>query len=202
MFGLAALAAVAAMAFVGATTASAETDTALCTEHNEETGLLCPKGSEATLSHLTLLEGTVGKLLSSLVTVLCLGVLIEATPLALGNPQEVHTLESAYTGCGTGSAHNNCTVTVEEEPLGSLLKTGLDEGSLSVLSGRVRLVCSSPSINCVYDTAGSLFSAGAGMLTAEKTPTKELGGKLICPNEGKLDGLLLDLPDDETYILE
>ncbi len=188
--GLAAIAAVTALAFAGTPSASAETSTQLCKTH---TGLTCPEGEGTASVHMSLAEGTVGKLLSSLVTVLCLGVLVEATPLDLGNPQEVHTVESKYTGCGTGSAHNNCTVTVEEEPLGSLLKTGLDEGSLELLSGRTRLQCSSPSVDCKYDAAGTLFTVGAQHLTAEETPTKELGGKLICPNEGQLDGLLQTL---------
>jgi hypothetical protein len=94
-------------------------------------------------------------------------------------------------------------VTVEEEPLGLLLKTGLDAGVLTLDSGRTRLVCSNLGIDCKYDTAGVSFTAGAMMLTAEKTPTTELGGKFFCPDEGQLDGLLLDLPEaDLSFILE
>ena len=196
MFGLAALAAVAAMAFVGATSASA-LPTQICKVH---TGLLCPAGEARTLTHLTLLEGTVGKLNAG-ITVLCLNVLVHATPLGLGSPQNVHTLASEYTGCGTGSAHDNCTVTVEEQPLGDLLKTGLDQGILLLSSGRTRLKCNNLGIDCIYDTEGVEFSAGAMMLTAEETPVAELGGKFFCPNEGKLSGLLLDLSPNLSYIL-
>ncbi len=192
MFGLATLMAVAAMALLGAASASA-TNTQLCTAH---TGLTCVSG--ATSIHAVLATGTVGKLLSSPVTVLCLGVLVEATPLAEGSPQAIHTLEMSYTGCGTNSAHNNCTVTVEEQPLADLLKTGLDEGSLTATSGRTRLQCSSLGIDCKYDLEGALFSIGAQHLTANEATITELGGKLLCPDEGFLDGLLESL--SATYI--
>jgi hypothetical protein len=76
MFGLAALAAVAAMAFVGATPASATFDTQLC-KVNE--GLLCPAGQAQTHFHLVLVPGTVWKLLNP-ITILCLGALSEMKP--------------------------------------------------------------------------------------------------------------------------
>jgi len=207
MFGLAAIAAVAAMAFVGATSASA-TSTVLCLEHNVSTGLLCPAGKERTHVHAILAKGEVGRLLSP-ISVLCLGVLIESIPLglAVNGPQVIHTAGTvekepglAFTGCGTGSAHDNCKVTVEELPLSHLLKTGLDQGILLNLSGRTRLVCSNIGINCVYDLEGSEFTAAANHLTAEETPTVELGGKFFCPDEGFLDGLLENLLP--TYILK
>ncbi|HEX5376020.1 MAG TPA: hypothetical protein VFW48_07665, partial [Solirubrobacterales bacterium] len=78
--GLAALAAVAAMAFVGATSASA-TSTQLCKVH---TGLTCPEGNVVTSVHMSLAEGTVGKLLANTTDVLCLSYLAEATALGLG----------------------------------------------------------------------------------------------------------------------
>jgi hypothetical protein len=161
--------------------------------------LECADGAESTSVHQVLATGTVGKLLNSLVTILCLGVLVEADPLALGSPQEVHTLSSAYTGCGSSSTHSNCTVTVEEEPLALLLKTGLDSGSLTVDSGRTRLQCSNLGVDCKYDAAGTLFAVSAGHLTASKTTTTELGGKFFCPDKGELDGLLETLVP--SYIL-
>ncbi len=194
--GLTAIAAVAVMALAGPTTASALKPTQLCKVH---TALTCAAGEASTSVHQVLKEGTVGKLLSSLVNVLCLTVLAEATPLALGKPQNVHTLASSYTGCGTGAAHDNCTVTVEEQPLGTLLKTGLDIGSLTLTSGRERLQCTNLGINCVYDNEATLFEVGAGHLIAEKTPTVELGCLFFCPNEGQLDGDLVPL--EPTYVL-
>ena len=194
MFGLAALAAVAAMAFVGATSASA-VSTQLCSTH---TSLTC--SSAQTHVHATLKTGTVGKLLSP-ISVLCLGVLVENNVLGLATngPQVVHTTNLTFSGCGTGSAHDNCTVTTEEQPLSHLLKTGLDEGVLLNLTGRTRLVCSNIGINCVYDLEGSEFEASANHLIATETPTTELGGKFFCPDEGFLDGDLVGLLN--TYIL-
>jgi len=197
MFGLAAVAAVAAMAFVGATSASAEGPTQLCNTH---TGLTC--GSAATSVHSVLATGTVGKLLSSIVDVLCLNVLVESAGGdvgALGNPQRLDASSMSFTGCGTTSAHSNCTVTVESLPDNTLLKLGLDEGSLEALNGSTRLQGCDLGLNCLYDAEGTLFAVGANHLTAEETPTTELGGKFFCPDEGKLDGLLVTL--GSRYIL-
>ncbi|HEY5708380.1 MAG TPA: hypothetical protein VIS51_03200 [Solirubrobacterales bacterium] len=195
MFGLAAVAAVAAMAFVGATSASAMS-TELCDEH---TGLTCEKqgGGNFTV-HQVLAAGTVGKLLAT-INVLCLGFLVEATALGLGSPQSIHATSQTFTGCGTGSAHSNCTVTVQEQPLSNLLKTGLDEGVLTATNGRTRLQCSNLGIDCVYDLEGIEFAVGGGHLTANETPTNELGGKFFCPDEGLLDALLETLGD--AYVL-
>ena len=198
MFGLVAVAAVAAMAFVGATSASAETDTQLCNAH---TGLTC--SSKATSVHSVLKEGTVGKLLSSLVDVLCLTVLVESAGDDvgdLGNPQRLDASAMSFKGCGTTSAHNNCTVTVEELPDNTLLKLGLDVGSLEASSGRTRLQGCGLGLNCLYDTEGTLFSVGAQHLTADETPTTELGGKFFCPDNGLLDGLLETL--DDRFVLQ
>jgi len=169
----------------------------LCTAH---TGLTCGAEDAATSVHQVLATGTVGKLLAA-INVLCLGVLAESTALGLSSLQSIHTTAMSFTGCGTGSAHNNCTVSVPEEqqPVSSLLKTGLDEGVLTALSGQVRLVCSNLGLNCLYDVEGMEFAVGGGHLTAEETEVTELGGKFLCPDEGVLDGLLETL--EETYVL-
>ncbi|HEX6754138.1 MAG TPA: hypothetical protein VF093_11195 [Solirubrobacterales bacterium] len=195
MFGLAAVTAVAAMAFVGATSASAQTSTQICKVH---TGLTCGAGNAVTSHHLVLASGTVGNILAN-IDVLCLGILIESTPLGLGSPQAIHGLTQEYSGCGTGSAHNNCTVTVQEQPLLDLLKVGLDQGVLTALSGRIRLQCASLGLDCVYDMEGMEFEVGEGHLTANEIPLGELGGKFFCPDEGFLDGLLEALT--EVYTL-
>ncbi|HEY5708795.1 MAG TPA: hypothetical protein VIS51_05330 [Solirubrobacterales bacterium] len=196
-FGLAALAALAAMAFVGAASVSASTSTQLCTIH---TGLTCGAGSAATSVHMTLAVGTVGKLLGS-ISVLCLGALVEAEALGLGKPQSVHTTSMSFSGCGTGSGHSNCTVTVLEEPLANLLKTGLDEGILTPTNGRILLHCSNLGIYCTYDLEGLELEVGDQHLTMEETPAKELGGKFFCPDEGLLDGLL-KTTFANTYVLQ
>ncbi|HEY5708393.1 MAG TPA: hypothetical protein VIS51_03270 [Solirubrobacterales bacterium] len=195
-FGLAALAAVVAMSLASATSASA-TSTQLCKVH---TGLTCPGGEAATSVHMTLKAGTVGQLLAA-INVLCLGYLVEATALGLGSPQEIHATTQSFTGCGTGSTHNNCTMTVQEQPLSNLLKTGLDEGVLTALNGRTRLVCSNLGLDCIYDFEGIEFEVGGGHLTANETATNELGGKFFCPDEGFLDALLGSLHTPSSTVL-
>ncbi len=194
MFGLGAVAAVAAMAFVGATSASA-LNTQLCTTH---TSLTC--GSAATSVHWVLAPGTIWKLLGA-IDILCLGFLVEATALGLGNPQLVHSLSQSFTGCGTGSPHNNCTMSIPigQQPLFNLAKTGLDAGVLTAASGQTRLVCSNIGLDCLYDAEGMEFEVGAGHLTANETGVTELGGKFFCPVENLLDALLETLTS--TYVL-
>jgi hypothetical protein len=147
---------------------------------------------------MVLASGTVGKLLGA-TNVLCLDILIEATPLGLGNPQSIHTTSFTFTGCGTGSAHNNCTVTTPEQPLANLLKTGLEEGVLTFTSGQQRTQCPNLGIDCLYDGEGMEFTVGGQHLTATETGVTELGGKFLCPNEGLVDGLFETLAD--TYVL-
>jgi hypothetical protein len=195
MFALVALAAVAAMAFVGATSASANGSTQLCKVH---TGLTCPAGEGVTSHHMVLASGTVGELLG-VIDVLCLSILLESTALGLANPQSIHPTSFVFTGCGTGSGHNNCTVTTQELPLSNILKTGLEVGVLTFTSGRLRTVCSNIGLDCVYDGAGMEFAVGSQHLTAEGTEVTELGGKFFCPEEGLIDGLFETLTD--TYVL-
>jgi hypothetical protein len=193
MFGLAAITAVAAMAFVGASTASADFNTVLCEEHS---ALVCPAGKkiELELVHITNLPGTLGRLLpSSGPTVLCLDILglVEALDLGVApEPQKFHSHSLSFTNCGTNSAHTNCEVTVEEQSLFDLLKIGLDEGSLEALNGKTRVKCDFVffELDCVYNATGLLFEVKGGHLTANQTPvTAESGG--LCPDESKVDGL-------------
>jgi hypothetical protein len=169
-----------AMIFIGTTSALAS-NTQLCTVH---TSLACESGW-ANSFHMVLAPGTNLRIRGN-INILCLGGLFEGTALGLANPQSVHITSMSFTGCGTGSAHNNCTMTVVEMPLSNLLKTGLDEGIMTITSGRMKLVCSNLGINCEYDLEGTEFSAGAGHFTAEETLVTELGGKFLCPNEGTL----------------
>jgi len=196
-FSLAALTAVAAMALVGATSASAEFSTQLCSTH---TGLTCGAGNGVSSHHMVLASGTVGRLLAA-IPVLCLSILLEATPLGLGNPQQIHSLNQIWSGCGSGSTHNNCTVTIPagQQPLFDLLKVGLEEGVLAAVNGQLRTVCSNIGIDCLYDVEGMEFEVGGGHLTANETVVNELGGKFFCPQEGVVDGLFETLGD--VYVL-
>jgi hypothetical protein len=195
MFGLATLAVVVGMAFVGATSASA-TDTRLCSFNS---GLTCTSGALSSV-HQVLAAGTVGELLAA-IDVLCLGYLVEATAGSLATPQRITSVTQTFTACGTGSTHSNCTVTIPigQQPEFNLLKTGLDAGTLTAINGQTRLVCPNIGIDCLFDLVGMEFEAGGGHLTANEAGTTELGGKFKCPDEGVLDALLETLGD--AYVL-
>jgi len=200
IFGFATVAVVSAMAFVGATSASAELTTQLCNTH---TGLTCGAGNAATNFHAVLATGEVLKLLTSLVDVLCLHELWESAGGdvgALARPQRLDLTVKEATGCGTTSAHNNCTLTTESLPDGNLLKLGLDQGSYTFVNGSMRLQGCSIGLNCLYDLAGALASVGAQHITLEETPTTELGEKFFCPDEALLDALLVTLSN--RYVLQ
>jgi hypothetical protein len=194
--------ALAATAAVIVTQASAETSTRLCKVH---TSLVCPEGQETTSDHLVLVPGTVYKILNSLVTVLCLNRLALSTPLELGKPQSLHSEEYVNINCGTNSTHTNCIFTTAEQPLWTLLKTGLDEGSQTATSGLVHVVCNEVGffkvkVDCIYNITGVLFARGVQHLTAEKTPLKFLEGSFFCPENATLDFLMETL--EPSYVLE
>jgi hypothetical protein len=191
MFGLAAVAAVAAMAFIGATSASA-LNTQLCNSH---AALTCAFGQGSTSVTMNNAHDGVISVLSDLVDILCLNVSLTGTPLALANPQLVHVTDQELGACGTTASHNNCEITVTELPLAHLNKTGLDTGSLLGLSGKKLIECENvdifgTDIECEYDFTGLTFSVGAQHLTAFETPMTEIGSDFLCPNNPTLDGLL------------
>jgi hypothetical protein len=190
---LAALLAIASSALIGSTASA--TTTELCKGHE---GLACSSNRVST-THLVSATGTIVELLGA-IGILCLSTLVETGALAGASPQSIHTFSLTFTGCGTGSSHNNCTATVEELPLFDLLKTGLDEGVLTASSGQVQLQCSNLGLDCLYDVAGMEFAAGGGHLTANETEVTELGGKFLCPDESTLDSLLEAL--ESAYILQ
>ena len=184
MLGLAAVAAMAATAFVGATPASA-TSTQLCNSH---TSLTC---SNAATSLNSQNDDTV-YYLSSIVDIECDDVDSTATPLALANPQVEHFSGLDLASCET-SGGDACAVSMLEEPTTNLLKTGLDAGTITATSGEALVECEDvffgTDLHCVYDAVGILFTIGAQRLTAENTQVDKVSGT-HCPDETFLTGLL------------
>jgi hypothetical protein len=106
------------------------------------------------------------------------------------------------TSCGTNSSHTNCDVTSEEGSNAELLRTGLDEATLTLLNGKLRVKCDFVffEFDCVYDLTGAEFEVGGGHFIANETPfTDESGG--ICPNEMKFDALLGSLGRNSFFVL-
>ena len=209
MFGLAALAAVAAMAFLGASSASANQNTALCKTH---TALTCSSfyGEKDTIH---LLNTEVAKLLSDLVDVLCLTVLANVKSLGLATAPAgllVHG-KFTYAGCGTTANHNNCTVTEEAEALFDLLKTGLNEGTGTGLAGQAHVVCKNIfgfiEIDCKYNASGlapEFLSNSHARITEQEVELTD--GTGFCPDESFVDGLLKPLTnvagETPAYVLQ
>jgi len=219
MFSLAALAAVAAMAFMGASTAAASTNTLLCKNHEQ------PCNNPVSLIHLVSVKdagGNYPRLLNSTANILCLEVLAEGHVLGLGNPQEVHLLSLTASGCGTNSSHNNCTFTMsasEESPtLIDVLRESLNLGKINLLkdnegkSPTLHVECTIfgfIEIECTWDLTGLEFNmegaghsggAGNGMITANKSPGSLTEGTGLCPETESLDFLLEPL--EPAYIVE
>ena len=188
MFGLAVLAAVAAMAFVGASSASANQSTTLCKINQ----LPCASTNQWPTG--TGLVGTsVGTalLLSDIVTVHCNSTASgKITSAALAKPL-VGTLVPSFTGCKTGSG-TNCTVTTSSGTM-LLLKTGPGVGTATVHNVLARVQCGF-FIDCSYVSDGvelealSLSGAHPALLHANGVELQNEGG-FLCPDESFWDAL-------------
>ena len=208
MLGLAAVAALMAMAFIGSSSAMANNGTALCEIDPlmEEAGKhldLCPEGFLVDHVHEETLEGAKGKLLSSVLniecTVLFLGDVLTAGWLATNPNPLVISGKFTLSNCNSG-----CTATEENGP--GEIKIVKEGHELAKVTFKYlwHLVCSG-FINCRYTGTG-LTGHGLGpllseletgdVLIAEQTIAKESG--TFCPSTAKLD---LDFhPLEPVYI--
>jgi len=182
MFGLAALAAVAAMAFVGATSAMAE-NTTLCEE--DSATLTCPAAEEAEHVHFSTLAGVPALLLST-VNVECTALFL-ADALALGAPLVLHGAFT-YTNCQTFSGGEcKSVVEVSSSSLLNVLKTGSEAAEVTG-AGEVLVEC--VGLHCVYKGEGlkgaAQGSLGTGHTVISGQEVKKVSG-LLCPKTSKLD---------------
>jgi hypothetical protein len=209
MLGLAALAALMAMAFVGASSAMAES-TALCKEDAVLLeGEVCPEANRVHHVHEATLTGAPGLLLSSIVEILCdvlfLGDVQNTNNT--GNPLQVLG-NFTYSNCMTAS-NGSCTVTeVSSDIKLDILKLGHELAdvtpSAGTKGGEVKAQCGF-LINCVYDgeglsghALGPLLSGTEtnGQTRIEEQTTHRVSG--VCPETAKLD--LLTTPLEATSI--
>ncbi|MGE5280785.1 MAG: hypothetical protein ACM3N0_00420 [Chloroflexota bacterium] len=194
MLGLVALAALAAMAFVGASSAMAES-TQLC-EEDVETNCLKP------VTHVHEESTKKGVLLNSTGSPVECNVLFLSTEvLGLAAPQVIHG-HFTYSACER--AGSSCTVT--EESASSLIKILREGHELASVTGEgeVRVHCGL-LINCVYKGEklnghglGSLLPATGtlgGVLIDGQTTVKVTG---LCPEVAELD--LTTAPLSDVYI--
>jgi hypothetical protein len=197
MFGLAAIAAVAAMAFIGASPASA-LSTQLCSQLSVNTGC----GTPTTSVHWVSTEAA--KILNPTLILEC-SVLFASTSVgALGTPAQTIKGHFTYTGCK--SALGSCSAQeVSSEAILAVEKTGTEEAKMTG-SWEVLAFCSG-FIHCVFTSTGVVAtikgsdsaSAKAGHISIVDQVLGHLSGAL-CPASAKLD--LLMQPLSAFYIRE
>jgi hypothetical protein len=180
MFGLAALAALMAMAFVGATSAMAST-TSLCPA---DTAGMAEEPCNITHVHETsVVKAT---LLNSLTNVTCNVLFLGDVEAGTSNPLVIKG-NFTYSGC-----NNFCSVSEENGPSKlKVLRTATELGEVTG-EGLVHLNC--PFLNCTYTGTGlnghalgplTSSNANGGVIITGQTTTKESGA--VCPETAKLD---------------
>jgi len=190
--GLAALAALMAMAFAGASSTMAES-TSLCTADGSGCGI--------THVHETTLSGAKAKLLAGLITVSCDVLFLGDTLSATGSPLVIHG-NFTYTECGS------CTVEQLEggEATLEILKEGHETAKVTG-EGVVFFDCGGIALECEFDHEGLVGTAKGPLLSGETNGSvtitnqvvhKHAGGGPLCPNESKLD--IVTTPLSATYI--
>ena len=190
--GLAAMLALTAMAFVGASSATATQSTTLCKINQ----LPCLAGNQygvGTKFLATLYPNTTALLLSSVLTVHCLSSdinakIVTAALVAAPNPLLSQIESISFTDC-----HNGCTVAqVKVGHLGILkLSPGLGDAFPNGLASRALVNCS--FIHCVYEVEANQNGEFLSSLHIDKTATGKLAQ--IHANALKLKvGLRLPLP--------
>jgi hypothetical protein len=197
MLGLAALAALMAMAFVGASSAMAES-TALCTADESP----CAAGNQVSHVHETTLSGALATLLSSAGNVSCDVLFLgDTTGGNLGNPLRI-TGNFTYTSCTRSGS--SCTVTEVNGPVEiRVLKEGHETGKVTG-EGEVNVHCGF-FINCTYNGEGLAGTAKGPLLSSEtngsvslsEQTTHKVSGS-FCPETAKLD--ITTTPLAATYI--
>ena len=207
LIGLVALSALIAMAFVGASTAMAET-TALCKVDalNLSEGR-CPAGQLITHVHEATLNGEPAVFLTSVGNVLCdvlfLGDTLES---GLDTPLKSHghfTLSFCVRHKIFGGTEA-CTVTeVSTDALIEVLKEGHETAKVGV-NNEVSVKCGSV-INCTYDGENLIGTAKGPLLSKMlngdvifENQTLHHSGGAFCPETGKLH--LRMTPLEHTYI--
>jgi hypothetical protein len=190
LFGLAALAALMAMAFVGAGSAMATGSTALCKDMPDVEDGVCD--DPITHVHETTLSGAKAKLLSSAINVEC-------DVLFLGNALLGLIIgKFTYTNC-----NSKCFVTQEGTVTISALRLSHETADVTG-EGQVHVACGS-LIDCKYNGRG-LVGTGKGPLLSthlngevalSEQTTNRVGGA-FCPSTAKLD--ITTTPLELVYI--
>jgi hypothetical protein len=197
--GIVAVSAIAVMATVGVSSATA-TSTILCKVNQ----LVCPAADEYT-GHFEMLA-TNPTLLSSVGDLVCERSTILGNALSLASPLVGHLELIDFTGnCHIGLT--SCTITTKALGLVLLLKTGPNVGSLESHGNNVLLNCAG-ILHCVYGGLFSTTALGYNDATEELATvhTNEVSlpkvSGLLCPERGNWDALYKVLLPHKIYISE
>ncbi len=166
MFGLAAIAAVAAMAFVGASSATAQT-TVLC---DQDINLACAAGHALTGPvHIEALAEN-PQLLTSFGNVHCEhSIILGSTNNTLASPLAGTVTSLSFTGCLELTFNTSCTATQVSGGTSLLLKTAANLGTLESHGSQVNVTCSKIGLNCTYGGLPVLHVQGSQLLAGEPT---------------------------------
>jgi hypothetical protein len=194
MFGLGALAALMAMAFVGASSAMAES-TQLCS--GDPTGGGC--GTAITHVHEATLPASQEVMLSSVINVQCDLLFLGDTFGSLGAPLTIHG-HFTYSSCS-----NNCTVTeLSASSFINVLKVA-HETAVTSIETEVTVSCGF-FIKCTYNGIGLEGTVHGPLLSIETNGETTLSGQEtervsgFCPEHAFLD--IRTTPLSATYIGE
>ncbi len=200
MLGLSMVAAIAAMALVGASSASATTS--LCKSNT----LPCPEAEEyksGTVLKASLEAGTSAQLLSSLGTVKCTVSSVSGKTTSGKGASVTGTIEGlTFTSCEREGTE--CTVTVEGlgYPAAITSTAGTMNGTLKVEKSKAHVVCGS-FINCTFGGTVSLVAKGGAMGLVEAKEVKlTLIEGFICPSEAKWDANYLITSPEPLWVSE
>jgi hypothetical protein len=190
MLGFSAVAAVAAMALLGAGSAMANTSTSLCKVSTNP----CPAASQYASG--TLVEGLatnpvlLGTFFGLTGTVECEHSVVSGTTnAALGKPLTGTIKSIAFTGNCHSTFGGSCTVTTVKTGTLDLLRTGSNVGTATSLGNEIKVSCSGfPSIECTFGGEPQLSVAGspAKTLTASGATLVAVKGS-ACPSNPRWD---------------
>jgi hypothetical protein len=202
MFGLAVIAAVAATALAGASSAMAE-NTSLCKE-DVALAAACPSGKLASHVHLETQKLSGGVLVPAKLKVLNPILNVECVGLFLGDVTNATLLGAPLTILGNfsySSCTAGCSMTeVSSDGVLNALREGGEELAKVTRTGILVLVnCGLSILHCVYDGEG-LVGDGLGALAAGHTGAVKFNDAalhvkdgVLCPSEAKLDANFLPL---------
>ncbi|MGE5283280.1 MAG: hypothetical protein ACM3N0_13355 [Chloroflexota bacterium] len=190
LIGLVCVAAIAALALIG--TSSAMASTALCSADEDP----CATENQLTQVHF---DATNIVIHTSLMDYECDARLLGEVG-ELAESQVITATELSYFNCNQG-----CTRTVESLGKFSLEQTAEEKAIITGSGFQVHVQCGT-TINCTYafneltgTVLGALLTGDTGHITYSEATLEKVGG-LLCPKEATLNALFVSLEGNPIYV--